>query len=562
MKNTKYILLGLFALMFVSCNEVLEKEYLEAINPDDVYTSPELAEAYVNNFYGGVMPGWPITAGESSDEAGRMNTQLNDFLRGTATIDSYNNWPYDRIRTINIFLENINTGTLTDAEKNPLVGQMLFWRAWLYYGMVKNYGGVPLILEPQGVDDEGIYVSRAKSSDCFTQILKDLDDAAALLPETWDGANVGRVDKITALSVKGRVALTWASPLFNTSGDNARWQAAYDANKAAVTRAQANGKGLFEDFGNIWYDELNKEVIMVRRFHNPGGTFFVGGRRPIIYSKDAAGYDQPTLELVNSFPMKDGSQYDPSSGYNTISLNRDDRFYASIAYNGSDMNLSDMRELNTFLWTYWTADGSTEKSHPSATSFYTQKGQDLDITASTVYDAAVDWVEIRYAEILMNMGEAANELGNSAEALDILSQIRSRANIEAGADNKYGVTASSKEEIREAYFDENFVEFAMEGKRWSEIRRLRKFDHLNTLGKRHGLKWNLNDGAVAPTGKDDITNSDVYNRFTVEVVETDSESINIPDSYYFFAIPKTHLERNSNLEQTQGWDNGTFDPLQ
>ncbi|TKG95601.1 hypothetical protein EYV94_09180 [Puteibacter caeruleilacunae] len=58
-----------------------------------------------------------------------------------------------------------------------------------------------------------------------------------------------------------------------------------------------------------------------------------------------------------------------------------------------------------------------------------------------------------------------------------------------------------------------------------------------------------------------FTTDNFFNIFEVGVLETDEEQIDIPDSYYFYGIPKTHLERNSNLEQTQGWDNGTFDPL-
>ena len=61
---------------------------------------------------------------------------------------------------------------------------------------------------------------------------------------------------------------------------------------------------------------------------------------------------------------------------------------------------------------------------------------------------------------------------------------------------------------------------------------------------------------------------DVIDRFTVEIISCDSHTGGLEwymqpkDDYYFYGIPKTHLDRNRNLQQNQGWDNGTFDPLQ
>ncbi|QZE12979.1 RagB/SusD family nutrient uptake outer membrane protein [Halosquirtibacter laminarini] len=564
--NIRYIFLIISVLFISSCEKVLDKEYLEAINPTDIWNQESLSEAYVNNFYAKVMPGWSIGTGTSSDEACHIG-QISSLLNGTATIDSHNNWQYNNIRTVNIFFANIDTGSLTEEEKNPLKGQMYFWRAWMYASMVNSYGGVPLITEVQDVSSPDVFMKRNSTTECMTQIFKDLDNAIKFLPNNWSGKDVGRIDKVAALAFKGRIALRWASPLFNPTREIGRWQEAYNVNKEAQRVALENGKGLCDKFKDIWYNELNKEVIMVRRFHNPGSTYFVGGIRPLIYSKDMALQDTPSLELANAFPMKDGSDFDPSAGYASLSANRDDRFYATIAYNGSDMHLADMIEQGTFLWTYYRysateeVGSSTEGSHISASSFYRQKGQDLQVKQSQVYDATLDNVVIRYAEVLMNLGEAANEIGRPNEALDILHQIRGRASIEPGPDGNYGITATSKEEIREAYFKENFVEFAFEGKRWNELRRLRKFDHLNSIGKRHGLRWILKDDGYEPTGYDDISTPEIYERFKIEVRETDEEKIEIPDTYYFYAIPRKHLERNSKLEQTKGWEGGTFDPL-
>ena len=85
-------------------------------------------------------------------------------------------------------------------------GQALFWRAWNYWDKVFTLGGVPLILEVQDVSDiNSLLVSRNSTSECMAQIVKDLDEAISLLPDTWDDANYARIDKGCAMALKGRI---------------------------------------------------------------------------------------------------------------------------------------------------------------------------------------------------------------------------------------------------------------------------------------------------------------------------------------------------------------------
>lgn len=545
---------------FTSCEKILDKKDLRSINPNDVWNNLALSTAYVNNIYGDLMSGMPTNEGGGNDEC-TDNGEMRNYLAGVATIDTYGYFPYATIRKINMALENLAASSLADADKNKLKGQVLFWRAWAYFMMVKAYGGVPLVLTSQDVSDkEQLFVPRSKTSECITQIVKDLDDAIAVLPDAWTGEE-GRIDKGAAMAYKGRVLLYYASPQFTPAGDGSRWQAAYDANKEALQYLTGKGKGLYEDFGGIWQQELNKEVIMVRRYTNPGATYSQAGMRPILYSKDAANQDIPSLKLVNAFPMKDGSVFDPNTtSYDTLFKNRDDRFYASIGYNGSDMGLKDMVDLNTYLWTYWGPSGSVIGALGTPTSFYRQKGLDKAITQQTVNYAAVDWIEIRFAEVLMNFGEAANEINKTDEALDVLYQIRDRAKISPGNDGHYGIAAASKDEIRTVYMNERFVEFAFEDKRWWDLRRWRKLDMLNSMQRRKGLRYTLKTGEAGPTGHDDI--NVVWNRFTYEVVTVDTRDIDVKDNYYFYGIPLSVLNRSNNFDQTQGWNDGTFDPLQ
>lgn len=562
-------ILSLFLLiiniLIAGCDKVLNKENLTAINADQVWNDPVAANAYLNDIYKIVMPELPHE-GTNSDEAA-SRTQLPDQLKGTGTIDSWGGyWDYSNIRKINILLEKIESGTINSDTKKVIKGQAFFFRAWLYFGMVRAYGGVPIVLRAQNANEgEALNVPRNKTSECIAQIITDLDSAIAYLPVAYGSANAGRIDKIAARAFKGRVLLYYASPQFNPQGDINRWQNAYNANKDALDEANAGGKGLYENYKNIWYDDLNKEMIMYRRYLFPSDVYNQMGFRPIAYAKAQNGWDLPTLDLVNSFPLKDGSAYNPVVlGYDTLWKYRDDRFYASITYNGSDYGIKELVEANKYLWTYHIKDKPDPNQEGltlwSITSFYRNKAIDKTVDLGTANLATVPNIEIRYAEVLLNLGEAANEIGKSNEALDALYQIRARAGILPGVDNKYGITASSKEDIRKAYIGERQVEFAFEDKRWWDLRRWRRFDILNQQVNKHGL-YITKENPPFPEGKENINL--IYDQFVNTVVKTDGgENINIPDNYYFYPLARVELDRNPNLKQTKGWDVGTFDPLE
>jgi hypothetical protein len=517
------------------------------------------------------MPGWPYN-GTASDEATAGDPGMNSFLQGIATIDSWNNWQYGTIDRINLFLSKIDDTPYTEETKAMLKGQALFWRAWAYFSMVKGYGGVPLILGVQDYKNpESLFVPRNKTSECFSQIVKDLDDAAGLLPDKWEGADYGRIDKGAAMAFKGKILLWYASPLFNPSNDNARWQTAYAANKAAVDYLKAQGKGLHPNFKNIWYSERNEEVIMINQFYKPDHYVSQATIRPMFITKDAWGNNEPTLALVNAFPMKDGSAFDPSKpmAYDTLFKFRDDRFYATLTFNGGEYNTADFKPGEK-IWTGYTSDGVSllivihnEVGTPGRSGFWQVKGLDPSLNKQSVHEGTVDWIEFRFAEALMNYGEAANETGKTDEALQVLYDIRKRAGILAGGNGKYGVTASSVADIREAYINERFVEFAFEGKRWDDLRRLRRFDILNTQQTRKAVLMYLKEGATVPLITDDIYDEAIWSRFTPHIVENIDApyKFNVLDQYYFYGIPKTHLDKNSKLEQNSNWG-GTFDPLQ
>lgn len=621
MKHKNILISSLLVLTtFISfnCKKILDVQPKTSLTKQQLWSSPSALTAYLDSVYFDLMPcmpygtgnaggcskvinnwwwgGWVANTnlvnygnGNGTDEAIPTMRGTDKFLLGTATYDfleNYdnsglgvvNNWgvgTWGDIRTINQILAIIDNAPIDTANRNRIKGQALFFRAWAYNQLVKDVGGVPLILAPQPVSDlTALQLPRNKTSECVTQILKDLDNAIALLPNSWGGADVGRIDKGAAMAFKGRVLLFFASPLFNGLNGVATWQKAYDANLAAKNFLDARGNGLYPSYGNIWKDELNKEVIMVRRFSTPGADYPVPGIIPLRYTADDWGVDCASLELLNAFPMKDGSAWNPATmAYDTLFKHRDDRFYATIIYNGAPVQFSPkMVTNNEYFWTYLdngtvASDGGMTGTRNNVTPSWEGFGEEnlfffrlkgVDQQASSVEHSGTDWPEIRYAEVIMNYGEAANEIGRSAEALQVLKDIRQRAGI-TGAN--YGITAASQSDIRTAYQNERFVEFAFEGKRWDDLRRWKLFDRLRSMGQRHGLavvkKSTVPTPAVTPM--EDINTA--WNKFTYTKITADAGNLSIPDKCYIYGIPYTILQRNPKFQQNSGWG-GSFDPFQ
>lgn len=558
MRVLNYILLVGFSGLWMGCSEVLDKKDLSAVTEEDVWNDSEYATAYLDKLCRDNLPDWDAEVSNYSDEANGGDA----IMYGQLTTNSINTWNYEQIRKINILFQKVGTGSIDEETQEILKAQALVLRAWRYFQMVRLYGGVPLILEPQELTDD-LYVTRAKTSECIAQMVKDLDDAIAVLPWKWTGDDEGRITKAAAMAFKGRILLYWASPQFNPENDKQRWEEAYNANKQAMEELANNGYGLYDSYSELWFDEMNIEAVFVKRFQEPGLTnSWNAGTRPLSEAQNYTGYNRPTLEMVESYPMADGTPITESEDYDPVYFwkNRDPRFAQSIAYNGCLWELSG--KSGRIQWTYV----GSELNNPTPSGFYCRKAVDESYTPYYTERSSTDWIEIRYAEVLMNYAECAAELGKNDEAYAILKQIRSRAGIIPGTDGLYGLKAGmSQDEMIEAIMLERKIEFAFEGKRYWDLRRRRLFASELNGTRRHGslpkLKIPQSEFEEIKDNVDIDTEKDIYFRDSLVILDTKFE-IDFKDNYYFYAIPNEHLETNSKLEQTQGWDGGTFNPYE
>ncbi|HYH56604.1 MAG TPA: RagB/SusD family nutrient uptake outer membrane protein, partial [Anseongella sp.] len=329
----------------------------------------------------------------------------------------------------------------------------------------------------------------------------------------------------------------------------------------------------------------NPEVVFSVINAYPGKTAaWDHGVRPGSESRGAASAC-PSWEFVKEFPMKDGKLYnDPTSAYyktdeeflQSYWENRDPRFDKSIVWNGKIYEVSNKagkrqytslgvaHELDDFGVN--PAANTNSENLNRYSGFFIEKNSLLNLTQAEVQQYDVDFVLMRFAEVMLNYAETANETGDMATALDILKQIRQRAGIEPGADGNYGITAATREAVREAILAERNIEFCFEGHRFWDLRRLRMLDRLDGRTK-HGVEAI----AVTPTGtempiSEARAQADQYaldeEDFKYSLLQVPLSGVkvtSVPETYYFFPIQESVINRNPNIEQNSNWG-GTFNP--
>lgn len=596
------------AMVITSCKKVLDNVDEGNAIANQVFNDSTLAVLNLNYLYNSNLPDWAgVTGGAISNPNSLSEESYSDtkFFRGTLTAEDVGdigtsvniNNNYGRIRLINTFIRDLDAGTLPAGTKRRLRAQALFLRAFRYFDLVRLYGGVPLVLTPlQAVGQEAkdaALLPRNKTSECIKQISADLDTCIKYLPKKWaSSSDWGRVTSGAAAAFKGRVLLTWASPQFVTAGASdpgspasvpERWEAAYAANSQAMSLLAAGGFGLNSSYENMWFTEVNNpEAVLVTGYNNFStdtrkSNGYDNATRPS-YLGTGGGSNQPTWEMVKAYPMKDGKL--PANSKYTYSdqsyyQNRDPRFDKTIAYNGSTWSI--IGNQNYRLWTYYynpklSSPGSFSSVEPKAsnTGFYCRKAIDPASLQSNVQYEGTDWMEIRYAEVLLNQAECAAATSRLSEAYDLLVQIRKRAGIEAGADNLYGLKSGMTQvEMINAVMFEREIELAFEGKRFWDLRRRKLFATTLNGKVRTGVQWNI-ISATAPTslsvspfaGRDGLTNDQAYQYFTLNVKNLDNGyTISWKDQYYFFGMPTSTIANNPKIQQNVGWG-GNFDPLQ
>ena len=319
MKKNILSIFSLCALMGLSgCNAFLELEPLDKVSPEQLLETEGGVKALLANIYT-MIPmedfNYRPNAGFNQRGYDGVNETTNlAFVTDEATrsdggvgigYEGFNYWPYGDIRQVNIFMQNVEkakeAGTISVADADRMTGEAHFARAYMYYGLVKRYGGVPLIDKVQDDDyaDGGpgaVAVPRSTELDTWKFVLNECTLAAATLPDATSGSDLYRVTKWAAYALKSRVALHAASvakywnlaPLAGeavtqklvggmTSADaDAFYKECIEASKFLI---ENSGKSLYKpapatvkeaasNFQALFLNDQNEEVIFSKAYLN------------------------------------------------------------------------------------------------------------------------------------------------------------------------------------------------------------------------------------------------------------------------------------------------------
>lgn len=454
-KYSSLALLAVSATCFTTtgCSDdfLREKKVYGSYGTSTVYESYEAAKSRVDYLYQCLLPSatggssnTDITSAGGSDDFSKCTEEYGGYsiYNDPANILTYNNdkfidffyvkndvdSPYGRIRECNDVIEGVtNSQTLTVQQKNELLGQALFFRAWRYYLLVKIYGGVPIVDHVQNpiIGDgkgENLIIPRSSTKDCIKFICDDLEQAKNLLPARWesDANDFGRVTAGTALALEGRAKLLYASPLFNRADDQQRWEDAYLTNLEAINKLKEGNFGLVYEANGGEKNAMNwakmfatytggesdnqnalSEAVFVTLYNNVSPidheqvekyNSWEQGIRPA--NVLGTGGKQPTAEIVDLFPMADGKKPGLSEyGYNKelFFMNRDPRFYRTFAFPGVEWKFNsgsvnfteDLKDVcpvdkytsgnNYQLWNYCWYDNAEDINDNSKSGYAADK---------------------------------------------------------------------------------------------------------------------------------------------------------------------------------------------
>ena len=423
---------------FKKTTDVLYQSYIGArLRVDNIYTLC-LPASNVGISYDYPSSGISDAFSQSTEEFGGLSSFVGENPMTNSSIDLFYNEaktsrsPWGRIRNCNDVIENLENPEicpLKQEEKEELLGQVYFFRAWVYYRMVINLGGVPIVDKVQNplADPDNLVnliIPRATTKECVEFICKDLDKAAEFLPYSWNSQNWGRVTAGTALALKARLLLWYASPLFNRTDKADRWEAAYEASKAAIEALQQGGFGLAyldnpginaTGWAKMFAETKNPEAVFVTLYNNvidEGGSSnpyknngWENGIRPS--NAMGGGGRTTTSQMVDLFPMADGrpaldKDWNPINGYDpdAFFVNRDPRFYRTFAFPG----------------VRWAFKG--DPTHPDKPT-YIYKGTDYTLWNYAWYKDASKRDSVDMKGLYINSGYAADGFGSGYRGIYI-----------------------------------------------------------------------------------------------------------------------------------------------
>ena len=523
------------ALSFYSC-DYLDVPPINIIQDDAIFNSESGITSYMTTLYYDLpiedfrytQQGFNVSGkgqGRLPNVSGEAMCSSSDDISTIGDGTWWGCWDYGKIRRVNYFLKNFpayKSNFQNTVLADAWMGEAHFIRAYCYFAMVKRYGGVPILREPQEYvgDIESLKVPRDTEKACYDFIAEDLDEAFRLLPDNEEILGKGRATKYAALALKSRAMLYAGSIARYGTVDlnglvgidkalaNDYFELAYKAvkelEKSKRFSLYRENSDKEKNFAELFLAEDSPENIFCKYFQrnvNAHGwdVYFV----PYQYRGNGFSSNMnPTLEFVEMFEHKDGTPAnfaerakdtyfdDPSE----LFQNMDARFGGSIIYpnaifKGEPCSIqkgliiedgSKKENATNYEEAVYTANdgqvyhivGKSGSGNYSGnmTGFFMRKYLNENMPQSEVIEnySEQHWIEFRYAEALLNGAEAAVEMGQHLDdALLWINDIRSRANIK-----QLSLSDLTVDKVRH----ERRIELAFENHTYWDLRRWRIAD--------------------------------------------------------------------------------------
>lgn len=593
-KILNYIITSGLCLSIVACQKSFINLDPPAAFTDAVYfKQPSDFKAYTASFYG-KLPGWDFgNMDNNSDLSANVNGAGYDIGHGTIAVGGGGGWDYSGIRSCNILLSKAASYTGT-GDISQYVGEAYFFRAFAYYGLLKSFGGVPLVTTVLDVNAPELQAPRNSRYEVVKQILTDLDAAISKLPseQSIPNADKGRISKWAAEAVKAQVELyeaTWEKYVGQTTdGDGITSGAGskgYDAGN--VNKYLADAAAMSLDVMNnggyvLWNQNATASMANSSSWYlfnledagsNPGGFDKTSNKEFILYNV----YDYTYRQSGKNISWTSWQLY-PSRKFVDLAVCTDglppekSPLFQGYHHAGDEFKNRDLRMLN-YLYASATAPSSVTLDYGSLGSsgygnskYAVYKYGPAPNGRRTDGTESANWPIIRLAEVYLTYAEAVYELnGNITDGqLDAsINKLRDRANV-AHLTNAL-VTANGldmKNEIRR----ERTVELYREGKRFDDLKRwgiLEAALNPSRLGRVVGdatYTTDFKDASGNPTSSYKAS-SYVWGE---EAVQTPAGTLNcvvvdskanhtVQKKHYLWPISQDQINLNKNLLQNPGY---------
>ena len=546
----KYILLPFIATAFTisSCSDFLDRKPLTDNVDDGFFTEPIQLQAYCNKKYE-LLPDYKdinlFTEDQKSDnQAGDDPEDLFLPQRIKVASDvSYNRQQH--LRDCNHFLhytlENVENGTLEDnKETQQYIGEMFFFRAYIYFEYLRKFGDFPIIKDELIADNYAANVEankRKPRNEVARFILGDLDEAINRLLPRSNTLTKHRLNQESALLFKSRVALYeaswetyhqgtarvpggpgWPGGTFSDNLDTEINFFLSQAMKAAQPVAEAFYEVITDDINDYMnmfnqYDlSANKEVLLWRMYSADAKVnSLIEGNYHSINTEGCLGIGGGyTRSMVETFLTKNGlpiyasnDQYEGDNNIESVMKNRDLRLVEStfkpgdLVYRGATLSENRVMIFANLLQAY-------QNLSKTATGYVVRKGW-RDSNVAPTDNSPLAYMIFRASEAFLNYMEA-DCMKNGGNSIDANSQkywkaLRKRAgvsdnyqltidNTDLNKENDLAVWSGNKQISKMLYNirRERRCEFIAEGMRKDDLFRWRSLDKMKDYTV-EGFNW-------------------------------------------------------------------------